>query len=35
VRSAEEKSVVEAKAAQIAGDDYVTSQLRVAKPRKK
>jgi osmotically-inducible protein OsmY len=32
VRSAQEKTVVEAKAAQIAGDDYVTSQLTAPKP---
>jgi osmotically-inducible protein OsmY len=31
VRSAEERAVVEAKAAQIAGDDYVMSQLTVPK----
>ena len=33
VRSAEEKSVVEAKAAQIAGDDYIKSELGVVKTR--
>ena len=32
VRSPEERAVVEAKAAQIAGDDYVMSQLTVPKP---
>ena len=32
VRSPEERAVVEAKAAQVAGDDYVMSQLTVPKP---
>ena len=33
VRSAEEKAVVEAKAAQIAGDDYIKSELGVVTTR--
>jgi osmotically-inducible protein OsmY len=33
VRSAEEKTVVEAKAAQIAGDDYIKSELGVVTTR--